>query len=99
MSRITRQISRLSAAVILIAATSVPAAAQNYRAYSCQDLWVARNQIYKDAGYCFKTSRAIRFFGNAGCQFDSESRVPLSRGDRAEIDRIKRIENDKGCSD
>lgn len=92
-------IARLSAAFAVIATTTLPAAAQNYRAYSCQDLWVARNQIYKDAGYCFKTSRAIRFFGNAGCQFDSESRVPLSRGDRAEIDRIKRIEDGKGCSD
>ena len=99
MHRIARQIARLFAALVLCAATAVPATAQNYRAYSCQDLWVARNQIFKDAGYCFKTSRATRFFGNAGCQFDSESRVPLSRGDRTEIDRIKRIENDKGCSD
>lgn len=93
------RIAYLSAAVVLSAATASPALAQNYRDYSCQDLWIARNQIYKDAGYCFKTTRAIRYFGNAGCQFDNESRVSLSRGDRAEIDRIKRVESDKGCSD
>jgi hypothetical protein len=73
------RIAYLSAAVVLSAATASPALAQNYRDYSCQDLWIARNQIYKDAGYCFKTT--------------------LSRGDRAEIDRIKRVESDKGCSD
>ena len=33
---------------------------------SCQELWMARNQIYADAGYCFKTARAKAVFGE-GC--------------------------------
>jgi hypothetical protein len=66
-------------------------------AQSCQDLWVARNSIYKTYGYCFKTARAIRYFGNAGCQYDSERELPLSRADRARINRIVAEERENGC--
>jgi hypothetical protein len=43
----------------------------------CQSLWVERTAIYKDAGLCFKTERAIAYFGNAGCRYDDEADVPL----------------------
>jgi YARHG domain len=46
--------------------------AQEYQNYSCSDLWKERNSIFKEAGYCFKTSRAQRYFGNAGCQYDRD---------------------------
>jgi hypothetical protein len=85
--------------VIAASASVATAAAEDYRRYSCQDLWIARNQIYKDAGYCFKTSRAIRYFGNASCQFDSQSDIRLSREDRRAVDEIVRVEGFKGCSD
>jgi YARHG domain len=29
----------------------------------CSKLWRQRNNIYADAGYCFKTTRAIREYG------------------------------------
>jgi hypothetical protein len=87
------------AAVLAITATVAPATASEYARYSCSELWVARNQIYKDAGYCFKTSRGVRYFGNAGCQFDNQSDVRLSRSDRQAVDEIVRIEARKGCSD
>ena len=29
---------------------------------SCQDLWVARNEIFYRNGYCFKTPRGRNFF-------------------------------------
>jgi hypothetical protein len=77
-----------------IASTSMAAAQSR-----CERLWVARNQIYKDAGYCFKTSRAIAYFGNAGCQYDVESRVPLGRGERARVARIQAEERELGCGD
>jgi hypothetical protein len=67
-------------------------------AQSCQDLWVERNSYYKDAGYCFKTARAISYFGNAGCVYDSEARVPLSRQVRARIDEITRLERRFDCN-
>ena len=66
-------------------------------AQSCQDLWVERNSYYKEAGYCFKTSRAISYFGNGGCIYDIEADVPLPRGIRARIAEITRIERSSGC--
>ncbi len=67
-------------------------------AQSCQDLWVERNSYYKQAGYCFKTSRAISYFGNGGCIYDIEASVPLPRNIRARIAEITRIERRSGCN-
>lgn len=36
-----------------------------YENLSCDELWYARNYIYSEAGFCFKTSRAISTFGKA----------------------------------
>lgn len=66
-------------------------------AQTCSQLWTERNAIYKDAGYCFKTNRAIRTFGNAGCSFDDIADVPLSARDRARVADIQRDERDMGC--
>jgi hypothetical protein len=66
-------------------------------AQSCQDLWVERNQYYKDAGYCFKTQRAISYFGNAGCIYNNESSVPLSAAIRARNAHITRPQRALGC--
>ncbi len=67
-------------------------------AQSCQELWVERNSYYKQAGYCFKTSRAISYFGNGGCIYDIEASVPLPRDIRARIAEITRIERRNGCN-
>jgi hypothetical protein len=67
-------------------------------AQSCQDLWVERNSYYKQAGYCFKTSRAISYFGNGGCIYDIEASVPLPRDIRARIAEITRMERRSGCN-
>lgn len=63
----------------------------------CSDLWYARNAIFKDAGYCFKTSRAIAAFGNAGCQYDDQAEVPLSDNQRREINDISAAERRLYC--
>lgn len=81
------------AAGLLVTAVA-PALAQRGR---CRELWVERNAIYKDAGYCFKSGQAIRYFGNAGCSYDSQAAVPLSRGERARINRIIALEREYGC--
>jgi hypothetical protein len=70
-----------------------PASAQD----ACQSLWVARNSIYRSAGYCFKTARAIRYFGNSGCSYDNEADLPLSRGQQARVQRIIAEERAYGC--
>jgi hypothetical protein len=47
------------ASVLLCSLGSRPAHAD-----VCFDLWVQRNSIYKAYGYCFKTPKAISYFGN-----------------------------------
>jgi hypothetical protein len=64
---------------------------------SCETLWILRNSIYKDHKYCFKTARAINWFGNAGCLYDEVSDVPLPKVQRGNISRIKLIEAAKAC--
>ncbi|PYF01268.1 YARHG domain-containing protein [Rhodopseudomonas faecalis] len=85
----------------IIAVSSALAAATMFaslaQAQSCQDLWVERNGYYKDAGYCFKTARAISFFGNAGCMYDDQAAVPLPRHIRSRIEEIKWLERSRGC--
>ncbi len=63
----------------------------------CEDLWYRRNSIFKEAGYCFKTARAIKAFGNAGCSYDSQGDVPLSETVRQKIRLIQRAEKSKRC--
>jgi hypothetical protein len=65
---------------------------------TCDQLWYRRNNIFKAAGYCFHTSRAIGVFGNAGCAYDNEHDVPLSDGNRQAVDIIQREERVKHCS-
>jgi hypothetical protein len=68
-------------------------------AYSdkCNQLWVERNSIYKERGYCFKTERAKARFGNEGCRHYNEGSVPLSNRERVRIAEIQRSERDFGC--
>jgi hypothetical protein len=63
----------------------------------CQELWVERNSIFKANGYCFKTERAISYFGNAGCMYDYEADVPMSRGERNRVQQIRAMERQYGC--
>ncbi len=85
--------TRVAAGVLLAACCSVGGA----RAESCDGLWYSRNAIYKSAGYCFHTQRGIRAFGNAGCQFDDESAVPLSSQQHRIIADIQQQEIYQGC--
>jgi hypothetical protein len=90
-------VRRLIAGALLLAGTT-GLSASSASAQSCQQLWVERNSYYKDAGYCFKTRRAIAFFGNAGCAYDDEGSVPLPRGIRARIADITATERSRGCN-
>jgi hypothetical protein len=81
------------AVVVAASAVATPALSQGI----CQRLWVERNSIYKDAGYCFKTARAINYFGNAGCRYEVEGALPLSPSERARIMDILAEERANGC--
>jgi hypothetical protein len=78
----------------LLAPSAQPASAQGGL---CDRLWVMRNTIYKQNGYCFATARARQYFGNAGCQFVDMGAVPLSAYDRARIAEIVAEERATGC--
>jgi hypothetical protein len=84
----------LAAAVTI---TSLAVSAPPANAQSCHALWVERNSYYKEAGYCFQTARAIRFFGNAGCYITNQNAVPLSPGVRRRIAQIVALERRLGC--
>jgi hypothetical protein len=91
--------SVLTAAALTAVALVAPVRAGDIQgdAYDCHELWVMRNQIYKDNGYCFKTVKAISYFGNGGCAYKSESSLPMSKQDRRVISDIKRSEARQGC--
>ncbi len=84
---------------ILIGTIVAMMAASPAFAQSCGELYARRNGIYKDAGYCFRTPRAIRLFGNAGCQYDDVNDVPLSARQRQEVALIKDEEQVRGCTE
>ena len=65
--------------------------------HSCSYLWKERNQIYKNHGYCFKTSRAINAFGNSGCSHDDVDDVPLANWERGYIRMLQKAERQKHC--
>ena len=86
-------------AAATLASTLVPAHAGDIQgdAYDCKELWVLRNEIYKNNGYCFTSARAISTFGNAGCGYDNMTEVPLSQMDRVIIRDAKKSEARQGC--
>jgi hypothetical protein len=81
--------------VIAVAASTVAPPALASRI--CHSLWVERAAIYKDAGLCFKTERAINYFGNAGCSYDDERDVPLTPRARARIEELFAKERAHRC--
>lgn len=84
---------RLAVAGFLIGWTGMAQA----QGETCDELWLARNSIYKAAGYCFRTTRGIRAFGNAGCSFDDVNDVPLSSRQRRTVAEIQIAERRLRC--
>jgi hypothetical protein len=93
--RIIKPISALAliGGVAVIQLGGPPAQAQDYSSMSCDQLWYARNSIYSDAGYCFKTARGIAAFGR-GC-FPPYGQ--LSGGAQARVGAIQTWEGRRGC--
>jgi hypothetical protein len=83
----------MTLAIGTIGAGGGPASARD----TCEELWFERNAIFKDAGYCFKTRRAIRAFGNAGCLYDDEADVPLTPASRRRVADLRAQERYAGC--
>jgi hypothetical protein len=64
---------------------------------ACDILWQIRNQIYHENGYCFRTPRGIRAFGNAGCRHDDINEVRLNQFERMNVATVAKVERTKGC--
>ncbi|MFI4933355.1 MAG: YARHG domain-containing protein [Caulobacterales bacterium] len=64
---------------------------------NCDFLWMMRNRIYQEHGYCFATARGISEMGNEGCHISNQAAVPLSNIERANIATIQRAERAKNC--
>jgi hypothetical protein len=77
--------------------TEARPAAKEITDFTCDQLWFARNSIFKEAGYCFKTPRAIAAFGNAGCRYDDIEAVRLSPDNQHFAEAIQRAERIKAC--
>jgi hypothetical protein len=93
---------RLVTLGLALAAAAVSLAAAPAHAQSCQDLWTERNGYYQANGYCFKTARAIRYFGNGGCNprlTEGSVRARMVPSVRARVDEIARLERRLGCND
>lgn len=84
-------------AISTLNASTMPRARAQPYGSQCDQLWIERNAIYKERGYCFKTQRAISYFGNAGCMYDVEAQLPLSPYDRTRIAEIRNSERALGC--
>ncbi|WP_295559988.1 YARHG domain-containing protein [uncultured Hyphomicrobium sp.] len=65
---------------------------------SCEDLWILRNSIWNDAGYCFRTPRAIKAFGTHNCRYADQSAVPLNDYQRENAATIIEVEMAHACT-
>lgn len=84
------RLTRITAFAALALATGIaPAYAE-----SCYDLWYARNQIFDDNGYCFKTQLGKDTFDNSDCW---TSHPQLSNAEQREVNRIIAREKAKRC--
>ena len=79
----------------IISGWATPGRAQSTA--ECQQLWVQRNQIFKNHGYCFKTRAAADYFGNVGCIYANQDAVPISASERSYVLQIVARERALRC--
>jgi len=79
----------------IISGWATPGRAQSTA--ECQQLWVQRNQIFKNHGYCFKTRAAADYFGNVGCIYANQDAVPITASERSYVLQIVARERALRC--
>lgn len=63
---------------------------------TCDQLWMARNEIFDRNGYCFRSPRGQDYFDNSDCTSDSQD--ILSELEWQNVELIKQVEADKQCN-
>ena len=61
----------------------------------CSDLWISRNAIYNQVGYCFRSPLGMTLFDNSDCQ---EQPREASRQMSDKVARIRRFERQFDCA-
>ena len=108
-----RGLGRLVAAAAVLLLAAAPAAAacfedigctdseymrtQDLRRLSCENLWLVRNTIFDENGYCFTTRRARSVFSNQDCWVSEQAEVELNDYERSNVGRIAGVESSFGC--
>lgn len=83
--------------IVIAAAAAVPLPAEAgapFSEYSCHELWMERNGVLANKGYCFKSAKAIAEFGK-GCHAPYGE---LNDEESAIVEEIKMWEQKKGCT-
>jgi hypothetical protein len=66
---------------------------------NCPALAEVRNSIYAENGYCFRTLKYQRIWGNRDCRYTRSHKVPLSQIERTNVTAIRHTEAKKKCPD
>jgi YARHG domain len=67
------------------------------RGLSCENLWLVRNTIYYQHGYCFETERGRKEFSNSRCTTNSITDLQFNPVERPNIATLQAIERRKHC--
>ena len=65
--------------------------------FSCENLWLVRNTIFHQRGYCFRTARGRANFDNSRCLSNSVSELKLSEIEKENVAKLREMEQRKGC--
>jgi hypothetical protein len=64
---------------------------------SCENLWLVRNTIFHQRGYCFHSARGRAEFDNSRCSLNSIAELRLNSVEEANIAMLRKLERKKGC--
>jgi hypothetical protein len=64
---------------------------------SCENLWLVRNTIFHQRGYCFQTARGRAEFDNGRCSTNAIADLQLNSVERANVATLRKIEASKSC--
>ena len=70
---------------------------QDLRRLSCENLWLVRNTIFDENGFCFRTKRARSMFSNDDCWVSAQADVELNDYERSNVGKIAGVESSFGC--
>jgi hypothetical protein len=74
-----------------------PISEEQIEDFSCENLWLVRNTIFHQRGYCFQTPRGRANFDNSHCLADSVSELDLSPTEMHNVSVIREMERHKNC--